>query len=115
MEEILHADSAALTYDQIALNQIQREIDILNPESTSQFFQTNTKEHLFAPQCDLHLSLEQNFTKSESTSTSTSASDRRLNMLIEERDSLLKTKSYTSEDPIIIKLNAEIRSILMNS
>lgn len=33
-------------------------------------------------------------------------------MLIEERDALLRTGSYSEQDPIIIKLNQELQNVL---
>lgn len=39
--------------------------------------------------------------------------DERLQALLEERDSLLKTGSYTIDDTVIMKLNNEIRSLMM--
>ncbi|XP_058799489.1 centrosomal protein of 120 kDa [Phymastichus coffea] len=114
LEEILDADTAALTCDQIALSQIQREIDIINPDSAMQYCSRKADRQLFVPQSDLFIPIDKNLVHS-STSATSSSSDRKLNMLIEERDSLLKTGNYSSNDSLIIKLNTEIRSILMNS
>jgi hypothetical protein len=38
----------------------------------------------------------------------------RLKALIEERDTLMNTGTYSLEDPIINKLNGEIKSLLAN-
>lgn len=114
LEEILNADTAGLTSDQIALSQIQREINIMNPDSAGQYCTKNSDRQIFGPQSDLFINSDRNFVYSD-TSTNSSSTDRKLNMLIEERDSLLKTGNYSSTDGIITKLNAEIRSILMSS
>lgn len=39
--------------------------------------------------------------------------NKKLQALVEERDSLLKTGSYTTDDTVIMKLNNEIRSLMM--
>ncbi|XP_008207344.1 centrosomal protein of 120 kDa [Nasonia vitripennis] len=114
LEEILHADSTALTYDQMALNQIQREIDIMHPESGLQYFKSNTSDRILNSLTDICSNNDRNYPRSD-ISTNSSSSDGKLNMLIEKRDSLLKNGNFTSEDGVIIKLNAEIRSILMKS
>ena len=86
----------------------------MNPDTTLQYIKRDASEQLFALQSDLSFNFDHNFLKSD-TSTNSSASERKLNILIEERDALLKTGNYKSTDGIIIKLNAEIKSILMNS
>lgn len=97
----------------MALSQIQREIDIMHPEPGSQYFKSNS-DHILNSLSDVCTNNDGNYLRSD-TSTNSSSSDGKLNMLIEKRDSLLKNGNFTSEDRVIIKLNAEIRSILMNS
>ncbi|XP_014217743.2 centrosomal protein of 120 kDa [Copidosoma floridanum] len=66
LEEILHADSAALTYDQIALNAIQRELDVIKPRpSNRRYARSRSQEKLLAPH---HLSLDYNLVKSDLSS-----------------------------------------------
>lgn len=108
----MQSDSEALAQDRITLNEIQQEINSLKPNLNGPCFESN--ELMCIPHFDSCLSLEQNFTSTD-LSVHTSASDRKLNMLLEERDYLLKTGNHSIEDDMIVKLNAEIRSMLMNS
>ena len=108
LEEILCADSTALTSDQILLNEIQKEIDVIKPKPS--FIDTHAYSQVFTPATIdpkiLHSSNRSTMKKSEEY-------NERLQALLEERDSLLKTGSYTIDDPVIMKLNAELRSLMM--
>lgn len=106
LAEILSADTAALTEDQILLNELQREIDIIKPRQP--FASKEIHDRIFAP-ADVYSKVSGNddkmFDKSEE--------DERLKALREERDILLRTGSYTNDDVVIKKLNSEIRSLLV--
>ncbi|XP_043670067.1 centrosomal protein of 120 kDa isoform X2 [Vespula pensylvanica] len=109
LEEILCADSTALTNDQILLGQIQKEIDVFKPSSLMK----EKHQQILTPITEI-------FSKNSQTNIKTilhkpEEHDERLQALIEERDSLLKTGSYTNDDTVIVKLNTEIRNLLMNS
>lgn len=111
LEEILCADSTALTNDQILLGQIQKEIDVFKPNSLMKEKRQHTQ--ILAPITEI-------FPKNSQTNMKTilhksEEYDERLQALIEERDSLLKTGSYTNDDTVIVKLNMEIRNLLINS
>ncbi|KAK2575418.1 hypothetical protein KPH14_008330 [Odynerus spinipes] len=110
LEEILCADSTALTNDQILLGQIQKEIDVFKP---NQALMKEAHQSVFAPTAEIFSKNSQASIKPMSHKSE--EHDERLQALIEERDSLLKTGSYTNDDAVIIKLNAEIRNLLMNS
>ncbi|XP_076620129.1 rha isoform X1 [Colletes latitarsis] len=108
LEQILSADSTALTDDKILLNEIQKEIDVIKPKSS--FIEKDTYCQAFMP-ANIAPKISQindknKFKKSEEN-------DERLQVLLEERDSLLKTGSYTIDDTIIMKLNTEIRSLMI--
>ncbi|XP_076236826.1 rha [Calliopsis andreniformis] len=103
LEEILCVDSTALTNDQILLNEIQKEIDVIKPESYFKYRDTY----------DQLLSSKFSQGNSKNMLKKSEEHDERLQALLEERDSLLKTGSYTIDDPIIMKLNMEIRSLMM--
>ncbi|XP_008554487.1 centrosomal protein of 120 kDa-like [Microplitis demolitor] len=109
LEEILHADSAALNSDKILLGQIQKEIDIIRPKRS---YSLLSPEKSFPS--TFNSRSQMNFTRRGHSAVS-EEQDERLRKLIEERDALLKTKSYTIDDAIIVKLNTEIRSLLVNS
>ncbi|XP_074095318.1 rha [Cotesia typhae] len=108
LEEILHADSAALNNDKILLEQIQKEIDVIRPKRS---YTLLSPEKSFLP--TFNSKLQTNLNKSHSALST--AHNEQLRKLIDERDALLKTKSYTIDDDIIVKLNTEIRSLLVNS
>ncbi|XP_043500526.1 centrosomal protein of 120 kDa-like isoform X2 [Polistes fuscatus] len=108
LEEILCTDSTALTNDQILLGQIQKEINVFKPNSLmkpmhQQMLSPTSK--IFSKNC---------LTNMKTVLHKSDEYDERLQALIEERDSLLKTGSYTNDDTVIVKLNMEIRNILMN-
>lgn len=74
------------------------------------FIDTHAYSQIFTPAAIdpkiLHSSNRSTLKKSEEY-------NERLQALLEERDSLLKTGSYTIDDPVIMKLNAELRSLMM--
>ncbi|XP_043280435.1 centrosomal protein of 120 kDa-like [Venturia canescens] len=111
LEEILCADSSSLTNDQITLGEIQKEIDVIKPRPT--FGRANEPSHrsFFGPGDTVYA--PNSPTKSPRSTGKSGERDDRLSKLIEERDSLLKTGSYTIDDAIINNLNAEIRSLLI--
>lgn len=108
LEEILCTDSTALTKDQILLNEIQKEINVIKPKAS--FIEKDAYCSVLTPS-SMGSKLLQNTSKS--TFKRSEVHDERLQALLEERDSLLKTGSYTIDDTIIIKLNNEIRSLMM--
>ncbi|KAG7198473.1 hypothetical protein KM043_005854 [Ampulex compressa] len=108
LEEILCADSNALTNDKMLLNQIQREIDVIKPKP--ELIQTDNYCQVFAPTTGVSSRISHGSNKVLSKS---SEYDDRLQALIEERDSLLKTGSYTIDDTVILRLNTEIRSLMI--
>ncbi|XP_014230772.1 centrosomal protein of 120 kDa-like isoform X1 [Trichogramma pretiosum] len=121
LEELLNADTAALKHDKMALINIQQEINNLNSESQLQILETKANkdhQHLFESAMmnpDFHLNLDGvNFSNSDSASTSTS-SDQKLRMLIKQRDNLVNSGNYSSNNSIIVKLSSDIRSMLINS
>jgi hypothetical protein len=40
--------------------------------------------------------------------------ESQLSALVQERDTLMNTGTYSLQDPVIVKLNQEIRTLLMN-
>ncbi|XP_015594785.1 centrosomal protein of 120 kDa [Cephus cinctus] len=110
LEEILTADITALTNDQILLGQIQKEIDVIRPNQD--ILRKDIEEQNLSASESLRCNFNRNVTRSEVSSKSEER-DERLRMLIEERDSLLRTGSYTIDDTVIVKLNTEIRSLLV--
>lgn len=112
MERLLRVDSVALSNDKILLGQIQKEIDVIKP--TPSFTSNNQQESVFTPSYNPVSRSLGNYNKVENLS-SANEHDERLRKLIEERDSLLKTGSYTTDDAIIAKLNSEIRTLLITS
>ncbi|XP_067209518.1 centrosomal protein of 120 kDa isoform X3 [Linepithema humile] len=103
LAEILSADTAALTEDQILLNELQKEIDVIKPR---QFF---APKEIFIPVDNVCSKVSWNGNMSDK-----SEENERLQALREERDSLLRTGSYATDDIIIKKLNTEIRSLLVS-
>ncbi|XP_076394230.1 rha isoform X2 [Megachile rotundata] len=108
LEEILSADSNALTNDQVLLSEIQKEIDVIKPKSS--FTDKGVYCQVFTP-TSVDSKIMPNSNKS--TLKKSEEYDKRLQALLEERNSLLKTGSYTIDDTVIMKLNAEIRSLMM--
>lgn len=110
LAEILSADTRALTNDQILLNELQKEIDVIKPKQS--FAPKGTYNQIFAPVNNI-------YSKDSCNSNKTVASkseeyNERLQTLREERDSLLRTGSYTLDDVVIKKLDTEIRSLLVS-
>lgn len=101
-------DSNALTNDQILLSEIQKEIDVIKPKPS--FTDSDVYCQVFTP-ASVDSKILQNSNKS--TFKKSEECDKRLQALLEERNSLLKTGSYTIDDTVIMKLNAEIRSLMM--
>ncbi|XP_015190742.1 PREDICTED: centrosomal protein of 120 kDa isoform X2 [Polistes dominula] len=109
LEEILYTDSTALTNDQILLGQIQKEINVFKPNSLMK----PMHQQILSPTSKI---FSKNFlTNMKTVLHKSDEYDERLQALIEERNSLLKTGSYTNDDTVIVKLNMEIRNILMNA
>ncbi|XP_043799759.1 centrosomal protein of 120 kDa isoform X2 [Apis laboriosa] len=108
LEEILCADTTALTNDQILLNEIQKEIDVIKPKAY--FIEKDAYSQVFTPN-SISSKISQNVNKN--TLKKSEEQNERLQALLEERDSLLKTGSYTIDDTVITKLNNEIRSLMM--
>ena len=106
----MNADTPGFSNDQIFLGQLQKEINVTKPKLT--FLDVNTNDQIFAPVSNLALRSNRSAPKSELTTRSEEL-DEKLRMLIEERDSLLKTGSYSNDDAVIVKLNTEIRSLLI--
>lgn len=109
LEEMLCTDSSALTNDQILLDQIQREIDVIKPKPS--LLEKEAYNQVFTPGSLTGTNALQNNNKP--ISKRSDECDERLQALIEERDALLKTGSYTIDDTVIAKLNAEIRSLMV--
>ncbi|KAI4504421.1 hypothetical protein M0802_000892 [Mischocyttarus mexicanus] len=107
LEKILCTDSTALTNDQILLGQIQKEINVFKPNSLMK----PMHQHMLSPTSNI---FSKNCLTMKTVSHKSDEYDERLQALIEERNSLLKTGSYTNDDTVIVKLNMEIRNILMN-
>nr|XP_033341936.1 centrosomal protein of 120 kDa-like isoform X2 [Megalopta genalis]XP_033341937.1 centrosomal protein of 120 kDa-like isoform X2 [Megalopta genalis]XP_033341938.1 centrosomal protein of 120 kDa-like isoform X2 [Megalopta genalis] len=108
LEDILHTDSTALTDDQTILNEIQKEIDVIKQKPP--FLENDPYCQVYTPTI-VGSKINQN--ESKQISKRSEENQERLQALIEERNFLLKTNSYTHEDAIIIKLNNEIRSLMM--
>ncbi|KAK9294090.1 hypothetical protein QLX08_011181 [Tetragonisca angustula] len=107
LEEILCADSTALTNDQILLNEIQKEIDIIKPKAY--LVEKDSYSQVFTPS-SMNSKISQN---ANNILKRSEEQNKKLQALVEERDSLLKTGSYTTDDTVIMKLNNEIRSLMM--
>lgn len=112
MEDVLCTDSKELLNDQILLGEIQKEINVIKPKPPFMQFDMNDQMFIRAP--NLYSKSNHSITRSEMSAKS-EETDERLKNLIEERDSLLKTGSYSIDDAIIMKLNNEIRSLLITS
>ena len=69
----------------------------------------SSSQQIFGPIESLYV---QHGTKTNRDTAKSDEQGERLRMLIEERDALLKTGSYTIDDVVMIKLNTEIRSLL---
>ncbi|XP_017766393.1 PREDICTED: LOW QUALITY PROTEIN: centrosomal protein of 120 kDa [Eufriesea mexicana] len=112
LEEILCADSTALTNDKILLNEIQKEIDVIKPKAY--FIEKDTYSQVYTPS-SMGSKISQNVNRGilKRRKKKSEEQDERLQALLEERDSLLKTGSYTIDDTVIMKLNNEIRSLMM--
>lgn len=109
LEDILKVDSAALSSDKILLDKIQREINVIKPKSSCRHDPPEDVYQMALETCPRGIF---DFPKAQ-WSVESNESDDRLEKLIEERDSLLKTGSYSSDDAIIIQLDKEIKSIFM--
>ncbi|XP_033215252.1 centrosomal protein of 120 kDa [Belonocnema kinseyi] len=111
LEDILNAETRGLsTNSQILLGQLQKNMNTM--KSKSGFLECNSNDQIFAPVSNIGLKSNRSAPKSELT-TRSEEQEEKLRMLIEERDSLLKTGSYTIDDDVIVKLNTEIRSLLI--
>ncbi|XP_078047958.1 protein rha [Augochlora pura] len=108
LEDILHTDSTALTDDQTILNEIQKEIDVIKKKSS--FLENDAYCQVYTPTI-VGPKINQN--ESKHILKKSEENQERLQALIEERNFLLKTNSYTHEDAVIVKLNNEIRSLMM--
>ena len=111
VEDILSADTRGLSNNQILLGQLQKDMNAMKPKPPV-FHDNNSNDQIFAPVNYLALKSNRSAPKSELTCKS-EEQEEKLRMLIEERDSLLKTGSYTIDDAVIVKLNTEIRSLLI--
>lgn len=90
------------------LSEIQKEMDVIKPKSS--FVDKDTYGQVFTPTA---IGPKISQSNSKNMLKKSEEHDERLRALLKERDSLLKTGSYTIDDPIIIKLNMEIRSLMM--
>ncbi|XP_076640820.1 rha isoform X2 [Halictus rubicundus] len=108
LEDILQADSTALTDDRTILNEIQKEIDVIKQKPS--FLEKDPYCQVFTPPTVGSKTIQ---SESKHILKRSDENDERLQALIEERNSLLKTGSYTHEDVVIMKLNNEIRSLMM--
>ncbi|XP_076281822.1 rha isoform X2 [Lasioglossum baleicum] len=108
LEDILQADTTALTDDRTILNEIQKEINVIKQKPS--FLVKDPYCQVFTPTTVASKTVQN---ESKHTLKRSDENDERLQALIEERNSLLKTGSYTHEDTVIMKLNNEIRSLMM--
>jgi len=92
-----------LNNDQILLNELQKEIDVIKPK---QFF---TPKETTADDICHNVSYN-----SKTVDDKSEEYNERLQALREEREFLLRTGNYTTNDIVIKKLNAEIQSLLVN-
>jgi len=100
----LSADRKALNNDQILLNELQKEIDVIKPKQSFTPKETTTDDICYNVYYNDNNTVDD---KSEEY-------NERLQALREERESLLRTGNYTTNDIVIKKLNAEIQSLLVN-
>ncbi|XP_015518371.2 centrosomal protein of 120 kDa isoform X1 [Neodiprion lecontei] len=112
LEDVLCTDSKELLNDQILLGEIQQEINVIKPKPA--FMQMNMDDQAFIRPSNLYSKSSHSMARSEMSARSEEI-DEKLKNLIEERDSLLKTGSYSIDDTVIMKLNNEIRSLLITS
>lgn len=112
MEGVLRTDSRELLNDQILLGEIQKEINVIRPKPI--FMPTDMDEQIYIRPTNFHSKSSHSMARSEISARSEEI-DERLKNLIEERDSLLRTGSYSIDDAVIMKLNNEIRSLLITS
>lgn len=110
MENILSRDISGFPSDHVFSQQLQKEMNLIKPKITS--LETNANDQIFAPINNLVLKSNCNGLTSDWT-TRSDEQEEKLRVLIEERDSLLKTGSYSIDDAVIVKLNTEIRSLLI--
>lgn len=96
-----------MTNDQILLNEIQKEIDIIKPKAY--LVEKDSYSQVFTPS-SMNSKISQN---ANNILKRSEEQNKKLQALVEERDSLLKTGSYTTDDTVIMKLNNEIRSLMM--
>lgn len=106
---MLSVDTRALTNDQILLNELQKEIDVIKPKQS--FAPKETCSQIFTP---VNNYSEDSYNGNKTVPGKPRECDQRLQALREERDSLLKTGSYTSDDIVIKKLDTEIHSLLVS-
>ncbi|XP_014474647.1 PREDICTED: centrosomal protein of 120 kDa-like isoform X2 [Dinoponera quadriceps] len=109
LAEILSIDTRALTNDQILLNELQKEIDGIKPRQP--FASKEAYGQIFASVNDAFS--EDSYNGNKIISGKSDERNERLQALREERDSLLRTGSYSSDDTVIRKLDTEIRSLLL--
>ncbi|XP_025153501.1 centrosomal protein of 120 kDa isoform X2 [Harpegnathos saltator] len=107
--EILSTDTRALTNDQILLNELQKEIDVMKPKQY--FTPKETYSEVSASINKIYPKISYNDNKT--ISGKPDEYNERLQALREERESLLRTGSYSSDDVVIKKLDTEIRSLLL--
>ncbi|XP_014474648.1 PREDICTED: centrosomal protein of 120 kDa-like isoform X3 [Dinoponera quadriceps] len=110
LAEILSIDTRALTNDQILLNELQKEIDGIKPRQP--FASKEAYGQIFASVNDAFS--EDSYNGNKIISGKSDERNERLQALREERDSLLRTGSYSSDDTVIRKLDTEIRSLLVS-
>lgn len=96
--------------DQILLNELQKEIDVIKPKHS--FVPKETRNQIFTTAEDVCYNVPCNSNKT--IYDKSEEYNERLQMLKEERESLLRTGNYTADDVVIKKLNAEIRSLLVS-
>lgn len=98
--------------DQILLGEIQKEMNVIKPRPA--FMQMEMDDQMYIRPSNYYSKSNHSIARSEMSAKSEEV-DERLKNLIEERDSLLKTGSYSIDDAVIMKLNNEIRSLLITS
>ncbi|XP_066597045.1 centrosomal protein of 120 kDa-like isoform X1 [Prorops nasuta] len=108
LEEMLSTDTTALATDRILLDQIQKEVDIMKPSLNLQW---KEDENIF----NIPDEYDSSVSRGKQQVESSTEHEKKLKKLMEERDTLLKTGSYNIDDSIIVNLNSEIRSLLLNN